>query len=106
MSPSARVHPEIDLVLRIYPAETASVRRLYLSDPEFRSICEDYALARATVSRLEHGSAGTPGPAVAEIVEYRTLIAALESELGHYLTQAKGDQAPRAGGRGAGREVS
>ena len=40
-------------VLTRFPNSAAQIRRLVLADEGFRSLCEDYAWARATLTKLE-----------------------------------------------------
>lgn len=89
MSPSGRPHSPIEHLLRLFPAETAAVRRLYLADVEFRSICDDYALARETVSHMVQRRPGGWEEDPRAIDDYRVLIAALELELGRYIAQSR-----------------
>lgn len=75
----------IDYVVRLFPRESANVRRLYLADTEFRSICDDYALARDSLARLTSRRPQGAGQTIAEIEEYRRVIADLETELDRYV---------------------
>lgn len=78
---------ELGHVLERFPDRAALVRQLVLVDATFASICEDYALASATLARLEAlppaEQAGT------EIADYRTLVADLEREIAEALRNAE-----------------
>jgi hypothetical protein len=49
-----------------------------LRDPEFRALCEDYALATASLAGFEARRDASERP---EIAEYRTVLAELEAEI-------------------------
>ena len=68
-----------------FPEAAAALRRLALNDPEFREICEEYALAQRSLAGFEARPDASKRP---EIVEYRTLIAELESEIDRFLKEA------------------
>ena len=80
------VRLDLRQVLELFPDQNSLVRRLVVVDETFRSICEDYALAKATLATLE---AGKPtDQQAAELADYRVLIADLERELGEALKNA------------------
>lgn len=81
MSPPCAGQPPLSFVLRLFPDATAAVRRLYLANDEFRSICEDYALACTGFQRLS--TTATPRPD--EIDDYRSVMDDLERELSFYV---------------------
>jgi enoyl-[acyl-carrier protein] reductase I len=58
---------------------------LALSDRAFRSLCEDYALARASLTSFQARADARERP---EIADYRTVIAELEGEIARALTVA------------------
>ncbi|PWS35204.1 hypothetical protein DFH01_23150 [Falsiroseomonas bella] len=72
------VRSELDWVLARFPEDEALVRRLFLTQPAFRSTCEDYRLAREGLSTFEELAVSGPR---AEVGEYRTLVRELEAEL-------------------------
>lgn len=67
-----------------FPEHAAALRRLVLADPEFRGLCEDYALAQESLSRFEARPDADERP---EVGDYRGLIAELEREIGRFLRQ-------------------
>ena len=69
-----------------FPEDTALIIRLLAENEVFRSVCEDYTLARVTLARLKgtHQAHETP-----ELVEYRRLVADLEREIAGALRNAK-----------------
>ncbi|WP_137180717.1 hypothetical protein [Roseomonas sp. AR75] len=73
------IRSDLDWVLSRFPEKAALVRRLFETQPSFRSACEDYRLARQGLSAFEERLSAS-GPR-AEIAEYRTLVSELESEL-------------------------
>ena len=73
-------------VLTRFPNSAAQIRRLVLADKGFRCICEDYALARATLTKLERSE---PAKKYAkEITDYQVLISDLEREISEVLRNA------------------
>lgn len=68
-----------------FPEAAAALRRLALTDPEFREICEEYALAQESLAGFEARADAAERP---EIDDYRTVIAELESEIDRCLKQA------------------
>ena len=69
-----------------FPEAAARLRGLALADPEFREICEEYALARESLDRFEARSDAAERP---EIGDYRTVIAELEGEIDRMLKEAR-----------------
>ena len=68
-----------------FPEAAAALRRLALTDPEFREICEEYALAQQSLAGFEARLDAAERP---EIGDYRTVIAELESEIDRFLREA------------------
>jgi hypothetical protein len=68
-----------------FPEAAATLRRLALTDPGFREICEEYALAERSLAGFEAHPDAAERP---EISEYRTVIAEIESEIDRYLKGA------------------
>jgi hypothetical protein len=77
---------DLSQVFERFPEDVARIRRLVLADDSFAGICEDYALARTTLARLEQpGEAEGHGE---EVADYRTLVADLEREVAEALRHA------------------
>ena len=74
--------PSIDLLVSRFPRHELAIRRLYVRDPEFRSVCDDYAdVERA----LEYWQAADP--AVPErVTQYRQMLEELEAEVVTFLS--------------------
>jgi hypothetical protein len=68
-----------------FPGQAVLLRQLALSDRAFRSLCEDYALARASLTSFQARADARERP---EIADYRTVIAELEGEIARALTVA------------------
>jgi hypothetical protein len=68
-----------------FPGAAATLQRLALADPEFREICEEYALAQECLARFE---ARPDAAERSEISDYRTVIAELETEIDRILKEA------------------
>jgi hypothetical protein len=66
-------------VLARFPEHALRIRQLVLADQAFRSVCEDYALARETLARFEALPEAEKKPA--EVADYVSVIAALEDEI-------------------------
>ncbi len=75
-------------VLARFPEEGSPVRRLYLKNAYFRSVCEDFALANASLRRFEARPDANLRP---EIGEYREILDELERELRWFLETADVD---------------
>jgi hypothetical protein len=69
-----------------FPEDAALLIRLLGEDEVFRSVCENYTLARVTLARLK-GTHRTREPP--ELAEYRRLAAELEREIAGALRNAK-----------------
>ena len=74
----------LDAVIAGFPGKGQLIRRLCLSDPSFRSLCEEYGLARTSLARFERMNDAAHQP---EIDEYRSIIRALEAELLGFLRE-------------------
>ena len=68
-----------------FPEAAAALQKLALTNPEFREICEEYALARRSLAGFEARLDAAQRP---EIGDYRTVIAELENEIDRYLREA------------------
>ena len=68
-----------------FPEAAAALRGLALVDPAFREICEEYALARASLAGFEARLDAAERP---EVGDYRTVIAELEGEIARMLKEA------------------
>nr|WP_294551169.1 hypothetical protein [uncultured Rhodopila sp.] len=74
-------------VIARFPENAPLIRRLVLADQAFRSVCEDYALARETLTRFEALPEAEKKPA--EVADYVSVIAALEDEIAADLRNAR-----------------
>jgi hypothetical protein len=72
----------VDLAVGFFPHRAKAVRRLYLQDEQFRSICEDLSLAQASLLRFE-GQADFE--AEEEVKDFRNVLQELKAELRAYL---------------------
>jgi hypothetical protein len=72
----------VDLAVGFFPDCALAVRRLYLKDEQFRSICEDLLLAQDSLRRFEgRNDAETR----VEIEDLRNILQELKTELRAYL---------------------
>ena len=76
--------PSIDLLVSRFPRHELAIRRLYVRDPEFRAVCDDYGEVRRA---LEHWQATDQAGRAAE---YRRMLEELEAEALTFLN-ASGD---------------
>lgn len=76
----------VELVVERFPERMDLIRRLYLRDERFRSICEDFSLSIASLQRFE----GRPDAHLRpEVDDYRSMLRELEAEPRTYLTAAE-----------------
>ena len=78
MPDEAAIHRGLNSVIACFPQKEALVRELFLTDPTFQSICEDYRLALDGLERFDRIAAVEPS---ARAVEYQALVRELEAEL-------------------------
>jgi hypothetical protein len=69
-----------------FPAKAAVIRRLWKESESFRSLCEEYQLAVATLRRWEDEGQQQ------RIREYRTLVHELEGDIADALVLADSDR--------------
>lgn len=68
----------LNQVTQRFPAQADRIRALAASSEEFCALCEDYALAMATLQRLE---ASNDAKDHANLSEYRDVLTGLEQEI-------------------------
>jgi hypothetical protein len=79
------MHTGLEHAVIRFPGQAQLLRNLALKDRAFRSLCEDYALARASLAGFE----ALPEAAErGEIADYRAVVAELEAEIARFLTAA------------------
>ena len=76
----------LDQAVARFPEAAAALRGLALTDPVFREVCEEYALAQQSLARFEARPDAAERP---EIGDFRTVIAELESEIDRILREAR-----------------
>jgi hypothetical protein len=69
---------DLEQALQRFPADAAVIRRLFLADPCFRSVCEDYRLASEALAGFRRRPDAETRP---EIEEYCRVMAELEAEI-------------------------
>jgi hypothetical protein len=67
-----------------FPDKALLIRRLFLANDAFRTICEDYALAQDTLVRFENEPDAEHRP---EVMDYQSVVSGLESEIAALLQQ-------------------
>lgn len=75
---SETVRVRFALVFERFAEESDAVARLIVADETFRTVCEDYVIARTTLAGFQKTAADERR---AEIADYTTLVAELEHEL-------------------------
>lgn len=86
-------HLDLNPIIARFPTAARAIRRLALSDPAFRSICEDHSLASATLERFRQLSEHSERP---EVAEYRGLVEGLQDEIRRYL-EDRSEHGPGSG---------
>ena len=88
MSEAADARPALERLSARFPEDAVRLRRRFLRDASFRMICEDYALALASLDRLRATPDGHNRP---EVAEYRGVIRELEAEIREQLLEDRGE---------------
>jgi hypothetical protein len=83
MEQADAAHTGLTQAIDRFPNQAALLRRMVLKDHAFRSLCEDYALARASLAAFEARPDAAERP---EITDYRAVITELEGEIARFLT--------------------
>jgi hypothetical protein len=73
-------------LLECFPRYAALLTRLLAEDDAFRTLCEDFMLAKTTLFQLEAFERTT---VVAKIAEYRQIVHDLEQEIAEVLQNAE-----------------
>jgi hypothetical protein len=76
----------LDQAVARFPDAAPRLHGMALTDPAFRDICEEYALARESLARFEARPDAAERP---EISDFRTVIAELEGEIDRMLREAR-----------------
>lgn len=77
---------EVTQIIARFPEDGVLIRRLMLRDETFRAICEEYMLARASLSWFESLPNGNNRQ---EVADYRALIPGLEVEIEQFLLKSR-----------------
>ena len=77
---------DLSQIIARFPDDGALIRRLALKDETFRGICEEYALARASLSWFEALPDASSRP---EVADFRSLIPGLELEIEQFLVKSR-----------------
>ena len=85
MQPQGRL--DLSAVLQRFPEDARLIRRLVLENPTFRELCDDYALARATLDTLNGASASVRQ--AEKIADYVSFVEELDQELSELLENAR-----------------
>ena len=76
-------------IIARFPSDAQLIRRLTLRDETFRGICEEYLLARVSLSWFEALPDAGNRP---EIADFQSLIPGLELEIEQFLQKARSSQ--------------
>jgi outer membrane protein assembly factor BamD (BamD/ComL family) len=68
--------PSIDPLVSRLPRYEFAIRRLYLRDPEFREVCDDYAEVQRALEHWQAVDEGVPE----RVAQYRRMLEELEAE--------------------------
>jgi hypothetical protein len=77
--------PSSDLLVSRFPRHELAIRRLYVNEPEFRAVCDDYGEVQRA---LEHWQAADR-TVVGRVAEYRRMLEELEAEALTFLNASK-----------------
>jgi outer membrane protein assembly factor BamD (BamD/ComL family) len=66
----------IDLLVSRLPRHEFAIRRLYVRDPEFRAVCDDYGEVQHALEHWQAAEQAEPG----RVAEYRRMLEELEAE--------------------------
>lgn len=77
---------DLEKVLQRFPENVQAIRERFLADPAFRSICEEYRLARTSLEELEGRSPTSPQ---SEVEDLRRVAEELEAEIGGILRTSR-----------------
>jgi len=72
------IHPGLFLLMRRFPAQKNMLRRLYMSNSTFQTVCHDY---QACEMALAHWRQSPEDRAMERYCEYQELLQSLESEI-------------------------
>jgi uncharacterized protein YozE (UPF0346 family) len=79
----AVIHPGLFLIMQRYPAQKDALRRMYLSNPSFQTLCEDYEKCSQA---LEHWTRSGHGLAPKRSSDYQELLQGLEREIEEFMS--------------------
>jgi hypothetical protein len=77
---------DLSQLIARFPGDSVLIRQLMLRDETFRGICEDYMLAKASLSWFEAQPNAEGRP---EVADFRSLIPSLELEIETFLQRVK-----------------
>ncbi|MFI0847891.1 hypothetical protein [Mesorhizobium sp. IMUNJ 23232] len=77
---------EVAQIIARFPKDGVLIRRLLLRDETFRAICEEYMLARTSLSWFEALPNGNDRQ---EVADFRALIPGLELEIEEFLQKSR-----------------
>jgi outer membrane protein assembly factor BamD (BamD/ComL family) len=78
--------PSIDLLVSRLPRHEFAIRRLYVRDPEFRAVCDDYGEVHRALKHWQAADQAVPG----RVAEYRRMLKELEAEALTFLNASEG----------------
>ncbi|MEJ2111928.1 MAG: hypothetical protein P8Z37_18860 [Acidobacteriota bacterium] len=76
------IHQGLSLIIQRFPSERDRLRRLYLSNTSFQSLCDDY---QKCTEALEHWSGSNNEKALERTREYGELKQSLEREVEEHI---------------------
>ena len=86
MAGSSAHRRDLTQLIARFPSDGVLIRQLMLSDETFRGICEEYMLAKASLSWFEAQPNADSRP---EVADFRSLVPSLELEIEQILQQAR-----------------
>ena len=76
------IHPGLFLMMQRYPSLKDALRRMYLRNPSFQTLCEDY---EKCTQALEHWSRSDHASASKRFRDYEELLQGLEREVEEFI---------------------
>jgi len=86
MADPVGIRLDLSHIIARFPKDAALIRRLVLKSEMFRGICEEYELARESLSWFE---ARQDAPTRPEVADFRSIILGLEREIEQFIANAR-----------------
>lgn len=78
----AVIHPGLFLIMQRFPAQKDALRQMYLSNPSFQTLCEDY---QKCMRAMDHWTRSGHALAPERSRDYQDLLQGLENEIEEFI---------------------